>query len=1128
MHDDESVKEARARRGDIPETAPSPGGEIGPSEKGGLFQMILDFYGLAMVPDHHSLRISPVDASPKILYNVNPGRRISAAIKAKLSSGQMQTSGPAKGRWSRADNPGAEVAKDLPLVVRKLAGAVSVEVSSFIYMFLNTKRQMYKMFMFYYVFCAKALFPSQRNVLFPQTAISKDSFQAETQLMILKTEEEFYSRYSALMYSAGNNNHVIGILKEALPSLVGAENSSERDESKRNINQIFDEERSGFFNIMSLGTTMDKIHTALCMYNLVEELQTMSAISIQGEQRFVVEASPATVTAFEAEVKQKTDAEARKKIFKVILEFLTMPLISTLSESNKMIVYAVGLFAGAGPVIPADFLQPILNAWMEYVFERVKLNDFTSRIRLFAVSVQIQNADKMAVALVTLLYSKLAQIPDNISFAEKVWQMFLYLPDNVVKGVFTELEKKLTAPGDWGRYGNMMVKIEEIGKITPPRTTRVVFADVSQQDAVKLVTGGIITNILTKSEGTKSKATLDPQLGKSSDMKYEDVIKPVELKAEDFHIKQFVLSELARELGISSMELAQSTKVKIESLEGSLAKAFANKTDAMTARTILRTFWRSNAVKTIAPDVLLRVYKRLVLGHYPLTTEVGKESSITRLRNDLDLKLGQIFEAYSQVQSLHLVKARTKDEIDETLMILKNELERFAASHKDDREYWTEEEKRFWKTHGESAKKWFKTTKADDAGAWKEVEFDYEIQNARSRLTRKWLFDIGSLVLRDISAMRGGTCSTEHKKIFDLGSGRIEHANTHLFGVRAWKHWAIFLANHLDAILPIARKLLFKDREASHPDNGVKEIRELEEIDGEGKRVVMGKKEWKVVKKDWFESNELDGTNDDRRNIEDRLARVMAFIMDIVQKVMIKPPKKESSAKLAERKIKFWVNDLKKAGDWVAGISDGPSRTKVTDAINVLKGVLADIVPNPDNSIDKQSPDFVVRKYDNDGNLTPSDPAYTVYAPKGYVRLLKLRELFVNVMWELKQLNADKAIIRNLLFDYNQTAGVVSYIFAFSNQDLEFFVSDTRKWPLHLVGIKNEFHSNLQRKASMKDAAVVKIKEMDTKLIVLQNYITSRGYTDPKPGDAIDAPSVKDDQADEYGNAFASLMDTST
>lgn len=491
---------------------------------------------------------------------------------------------------------------------------------------------------------------------------------------------------------------------------------------------------------------------------------------------------------------------------------------------------------------------------------------------------------------------------------------------------------------------------------------------------------------------------------------------------------------------------------------------------------ILTKHWKTMCNGNSRIMDLVYIYKLLTLGVHQISSSSEDEAGKMAIKTGIRDQLRKINEAYLKVTSIYLVQCRTKDDIDNTCNKLfarwTEDLQEAEVAKKGS----IEAEKKFWNDYGKYADKLgFKVW----AGADKPPEvFDYikpETQDevgTRMALMKSWLYGIGRVCLDDITALSRGKCLTDDKIIFDIKSGHLEHANTHLFGVRAWKHWATFLHKNIELIFPTVRNIRHKTR-----GDQVEELKDKDDT----LNVIMNNG------KQWTFTNIVSGGREAWGDVLDVLRDVFKFMLNIANNV--EPPTNKDE--IVKARVNDWVIDLKLArqdaeargkgvqavttatgaidgllnmfavkrdseGKIVKGETGEYSETKSYDDIKLaLDGMTNANIPEkfrygfldvkvPGVAGNDQKIEFKPavlftnqQKVTEAYEMNPTDGAdkyngspFAIPPPVGYISLLILRGMFIDVIEALLNINTPRAYIRELVTDYAQTTGVLSFIHA--------------------------------------------------------------------------------------------------
>lgn len=563
-------------------------------------------------------------------------------------------------------------------------------------------------------------------------------------------------------------------------------------------------------------------------------------------------------------------------------------------------------------------------------------------------------------------------------------------------------------------------------------------------------------------------------------------------------------------------------------LKNEIVAAMTKESSASKGEELLGQLWSTDTLKKMDCKSLVTIYKRLILGYHPLQSDGDAKTKVESIRQVLDQRLRAIMLKYKTVNSMYLVQARSKDDMENTYDKIWADLKKKIDYAKVEKFGSKEMEKKFWEKHGAEANGIFYVgSKAFDYGKTTGKNAPLTL------LTRAWLYGIANACLTDIAALRYGKCETDNKKIFDSKTGRIEHANTHLFGVRAWKHWATFLYKNIDLIFPTVGELRSRSNTFSM------DFPTLKDTANDKKRVLLGQTGMLTPYDSLEAVSESDGTT--------VIRPIFEFMLKVASQIKL-PVKPE---KLVRARVSDWVKDLKlarkEAVERGIGVSD---IKKAVDAIDILLSVLANKsgtewgAVNTEGKLDPQT-----KSYDDIATsvdaLRQIDHFFVAviklsdYPPDGYIKLLFLRQKFVNVIEKLININSPRAYIRELLIDYMQTTGVLSYIYAPTENEKASINAG------YLRGVWKAFLRLLKKESSIlpmnpsdspKNGGAKwddEIKRMNSVINDATRYIDELGNPEALSIKMITmrGPRTKiGDYADEYGNVTENekpFMDTS-
>lgn len=259
------VTESRLVRNRIfPERGGMPYEDVATTSDSGLYQDILDLYGLELVSDHHTFRCSPKSRSAGAMSDAEslegldldpqsaifPSQRIISS-STSASARQVSTSAHRENVVLTTSATG-----DVAYIPRMLQEWKIQNSDIFMINYMKFEQQRYKLFFFFYVFCMFEIFPSQRNLLFPRLVWNKNIYNHVNLMRDLEIEREFWDIYTKAMQDNSNNIGIAPSLRDKLPENIA---DGQRKRIARELRSKLESKDHGISgNIMPFGSTMDR------------------------------------------------------------------------------------------------------------------------------------------------------------------------------------------------------------------------------------------------------------------------------------------------------------------------------------------------------------------------------------------------------------------------------------------------------------------------------------------------------------------------------------------------------------------------------------------------------------------------------------------------------------------------------------------------------------------------------------------------------------------------------------------------------------------------------------------------------------------------------------------------------
>ncbi len=1125
------AKSARVRRArdkrtlNLPGTTPISRTKLVSSTAApGLFQDLLDYYALELVADHHTLRLSPSDAilnagaKPRLdpAYDIHPTRdpalwKTGASAKGtsardeekeeeeSVPDNQKTTSAEFNLRQKRDAYTTWAPSGALPLAVRRLMERQSAAASAFVRFVQSPEGQLLKIFMFYYVFCAMELFHTQRYLLFNHLAVDDDVFHIDRQTRDAFNEHQFYVLYSKLMYSPADKDNIVDILRMDFGSLLKGDKDA-REKAQFAIQQELDLTDKGFSqNIMPLGTIMDRVHNVLCMYGFPRAMSFTSGQFIVKASEFAdkitgmldsfkITANEKTEKAFAVAVEKKSSAE----VVAAVTALLNGALAGKQGVSASGVGYALSLLEKT-----AGALANAYSAFLEFATELSELN----LERFSEILYTVKDWAPLQTAVEAWLRTRVPIVRNNADAAKRTWDMLSHLPqEKVEQGIqgAVRVPKLLAVQALTGVNSNPSGLAQDtifyaLWKISEsaPRHSR--FADAefrlrptSESGTYTATQAGLTGRTLA---GDLIQL-IENKIRREIDRGNIKVLKPDE---PDIFVRNFVINSLARDLKVSEVDLkVDPNEITISSVREDIKSLLdGTASDPYACRNALQNLWKSKpTIEKMDHESLLMIYKSLILGHYELSNALEKISTRDRTFAALGMKLMQLFDAYSKLRSVYVIQAKKGGEIAEISNELIAKLEVERLSNEEEKKNTVSIEEKFWNdARGDPLTyQIFFTTEDNSKTA---TPFDPSSKKSvRSRLLRSWLYDIGSIVKADVELMRKdvasggkGVCGTEGKTIFDEKSQRIEMANIHLYGVRAWKHWGTFLAKHVDFFFPTVKMLRVKDEDWKNIPELTDAARasERERTEKMKRRMVLGGKEWVEVT---WESGAIDFG---RPEVSAALSNILQFMLKVAGNIT--PVASDAMTQLVKQKIIDWCIDIYYAYRAVLRKGDVKTVAKLREAAESLKELYQIFANAADLEKDSESTPKVGLKAVPEiktsllGRGAGSFLVLAEKVPDGYIVLLKTRQLFADVLKNLIDTEVDRKYVRELLLDYNMTSGVMSYLFSPPQSELDKGLISS-----HLRGVPLAFSTKVRGVSMFPPDVTAAIQQMDKILKRASDY----------------------------------------